>query len=66
VRRGELTARETEILRLLVRRLTNKEIADVLSISPRTVMNHVASILGTLGGALRREAADWAIRHDPE
>ncbi|MEA2583521.1 MAG: hypothetical protein QOF33_1606, partial [Thermomicrobiales bacterium] len=63
---GELTARETEILRLLVRRLTNKEIADVLSISPRTVMNHVASILGTLGGALRREAADWAIRHDPE
>jgi non-specific serine/threonine protein kinase len=58
-----LTGREVEVLRLLVRRLTDKEIADDLSISPRTVMNHVASILGKLGVASRREAADWGARH---
>jgi DNA-binding CsgD family transcriptional regulator len=60
---AELTRRETEVLRLLTRRLTNKEIAGVLSISPRTAMNHVASILAKLGVASRREAADWASRH---
>ncbi|HEY7035688.1 MAG TPA: LuxR C-terminal-related transcriptional regulator [Thermomicrobiales bacterium] len=59
----ELTPRELEIARLLTRRLTDKEIADALSISPRTVMNHVASILDKLGVASRREAADWASRH---
>jgi predicted ATPase/DNA-binding CsgD family transcriptional regulator len=58
-----LTSRETEVLRLLARHLTDKEIAAELSLSPRTVMHHVSSILGKLGVATRRQAAAWAVRH---
>jgi excisionase family DNA binding protein len=55
-----LTQREREILELLSRRATDVEIADVLSISPRTVMHHVSHILAKLGATNRREAAAWA------
>ncbi len=58
-----LTPREGEILGLLGQRLTDKEIAARLSISHRTVMNHVAGVLSKLGVTSRREAADWAARH---
>jgi non-specific serine/threonine protein kinase len=58
-----LTVREVEVLRLLVRRLTDKEIAGALSISSRTAMTHVSTILGKLGVTSRRAAADWAIHH---
>jgi DNA-binding CsgD family transcriptional regulator/Tfp pilus assembly protein PilF len=57
-----LTPREGEILRLLSRRATNREIADTLSISPRTVMHHVSNILAKLGVENRRQAAHWATR----
>jgi NarL family two-component system response regulator LiaR len=43
-----LTARESEILQLLMRRLTNKEISSALDISERTVKFHVSNILGKL------------------
>jgi NarL family two-component system response regulator LiaR len=43
-----LTAREAEILQLLMRRLTNKEISSALGISERTVKFHVSNILGKL------------------
>jgi two-component system NarL family response regulator len=43
-----LTAREAEILQLLMRRLTNKEISGALDISERTVKFHVSNILGKL------------------
>lgn len=43
-----LTAREGEILQLLMRRLTNKEISSALGISERTVKFHVSNILGKL------------------
>ena len=43
-----LTAREGEILQLLMRRLTNKEISGALGISERTVKFHVSNILGKL------------------
>lgn len=43
-----LTAREAQVLQLLMRRLTNKEIACVLNISERTAKFHVSNILGKL------------------
>ena len=58
-----LTPREGEVLRLVARRETDPEIADALSISPRTAMHHVSHILDKLGVATRRDAAAWAARH---
>jgi DNA-binding NarL/FixJ family response regulator len=43
-----LTARESQVLQLLMRRLTNKEISSALSISERTVKFHVSNILSKL------------------
>jgi DNA-binding NarL/FixJ family response regulator len=43
-----LTAREAQVLQLLMRRLTNKEIASALNISERTAKFHVSNILGKL------------------
>jgi DNA-binding CsgD family transcriptional regulator/tetratricopeptide (TPR) repeat protein len=56
-RRGEnnLTAREREIAALIVRELSNRQIAETLVISERTVETHVASIFGKLGISNRRE-----------
>jgi predicted ATPase/DNA-binding CsgD family transcriptional regulator len=56
-----LTPREREVLRLLARRATDREIADELSISPRTVMHHVSRILAKLEVASRRDVAAWGI-----
>jgi two-component system, NarL family, nitrate/nitrite response regulator NarL len=52
-----LTSREVEILRLLARGLTDREIADALTISARTVETHVGNILRKLGVHRRAEAA---------
>lgn len=52
-----LTRREGEILRLVANHATDREIAAQLSISPRTVMHHVSSILAKLGVSNRRSAA---------
>jgi NarL family two-component system response regulator LiaR len=49
-----LTAREGQVLRLLMRRLTNKEISKALLISERTVKFHVSHILAKLGHEDRR------------
>jgi len=43
-----LTGREAQVLQLLMRRLTNKEIASALDISERTAKFHVSNILGKL------------------
>lgn len=51
-----LTARERDVLALLGLRLTNREIAERLLISPRTVETHVARILAKLSAPNRREA----------
>jgi DNA-binding CsgD family transcriptional regulator len=45
-----VTAREAEILDLLADRLSNREIAGLLFLSPRTVEKHVAALLAKLGG----------------
>lgn len=58
-----LTPREGEVLRCLALRATDREIADQLSISPRTVMHHVSNILTKTGAENRRDAALWAIEH---
>lgn len=57
-----LTSREIEVLRLLAGAASNREIAQVLSISPRTVETHLANIYGKLAVRGRTEAMLWAIR----
>jgi DNA-binding NarL/FixJ family response regulator len=59
---GLLSARELDVLRLLVEGQTNQEIAVALSISPRTVINHVANMMNKLGLESRTAVAAWAIR----
>ncbi len=49
-----LTARENQIFQLLVRRLSNKEIASALGISERTAKFHVSNIFAKLGVRGRR------------
>ena len=62
VARG-LTPREYEVLRHLTQRLSDREIADALFVSPRTVHGHVAGVLAKLGVANRRDAARVAEAH---
>jgi DNA-binding NarL/FixJ family response regulator len=61
VLRQPLTAREMEVLRLLARGLTNREIANVYSISASTVKNHVNSLLTKLEVADRTEAVSFCL-----
>ena len=56
-----LSGREQEVVRLLARGYTNKEIADALIVSPSTVKAHVEHILTKLGLSDRTQAAVWAI-----
>ncbi len=59
-----LTAREVDVLRLLARGLTNKQAAEQLSISPKTVGRHVESIYSKIGASTRGAAALFAVEHD--
>ena len=60
----DLTEREREILALLVKGQTNKEIAQELALSPGTVRIYVSNILSKLGAANRTEAAALALQHN--
>ncbi|GGH11401.1 response regulator [Silvibacterium dinghuense] len=60
--RTDLTARELEILKMLSKGLTNKQIGQVLGISDNTVKNHVNSIIEKLEVSDRTEAATTAIQ----
>lgn len=60
--RSDLTARELEVLHMLARGLTNKEIGNALRISGNTVRNHVNSIIEKLEVSDRTEAATTAIQ----
>jgi DNA-binding NarL/FixJ family response regulator len=59
-----LTRRETEVLRLLARGNTNRQIAGLLGLSPRTVESHRANLMGKLGLESRVELVDYAEEHD--
>jgi HD-GYP domain-containing protein (c-di-GMP phosphodiesterase class II) len=60
---NELTDREVEVLRLTARGLSNKEIASVLVVSPRTVQNHLAAVYDKTGRRTRAGAAVFAVEH---
>ncbi len=60
--RSELTIREHEVLQMLARGLTNKEIGSALNISGNTVRNHVNSIIEKLDVSDRTEAAMTAVQ----
>ncbi len=59
---AELTPRELEVLRLVARGKTNKEIARELVIAPATAKKHVERIVAKLSAADRTEAATTALR----
>ena len=57
-----LTARELEVLRLVARGMSNRDIAKELFISENTVKNHIRNILEKLQMKSRMEAAMYAVR----
>ena len=60
--RPDLSAREVQVLELIVQGLANKQIAYALSIAEHTVKNHVKNILSKLGVQDRTQAATAAIQ----
>lgn len=59
---NELSVRETEIIRLIARGLSNKEISGKLHLSEKTVKNHISRIFAKLGFTARTQAAVHAIK----
>jgi two-component system NarL family response regulator len=60
--RPDLSAREVQVLELIVKGMANKQIAYALSIAEHTVKNHVKNILSKLGVQDRTQAATAAIQ----
>ncbi len=58
----EITEREREVLQLVARGMTNREIGDTLNIAENTVKNHVRSILDKLHLANRAQMAAYAVQ----
>lgn len=59
----ELSGREAQVLRLVARGLSNREIGSELFISEHTAANHIRNILRKTGCANRTEATSYAHRH---
>lgn len=59
---AELTTREHEVLRLIVRGLSNREIGNQLHISEATVKTHINNLLSKLGVSDRTQAATTALQ----
>lgn len=60
---AELTTREIEVLRLVTRGYSNREIADRLRITRKTASNHVEHIYAKIGASNRARAALFAMKH---
>jgi HD-GYP domain-containing protein (c-di-GMP phosphodiesterase class II) len=58
-----LTAREVEVLVLLARGMSNKQIAEHLVVTPKTAGNHVEHIYAKIGASSRTAAALFAVQH---
>lgn len=58
-----LTDREREVLGLIAQGLNNREIAEKMVISEKTVKTHVSNLLDKLGLEDRTRAAIWALKH---
>ena len=58
-----LTAREVEVLRLIARGLSNKQIAERLVISPKTARNHIEHIYAKIDASSRAAASLFAMQH---
>jgi DNA-binding NarL/FixJ family response regulator len=63
IRPAGLSEREVEVLRLVSKGLSNREIARHLYISPRTAEHHVQHIYGKIGVSSRASAALFAMEH---
>jgi DNA-binding NarL/FixJ family response regulator len=61
VTRADLSERELEIIELVATGLTNQEIASQLTISKRTVDNHVSNIFAKTGAKNRVALINWAM-----
>jgi DNA-binding NarL/FixJ family response regulator len=61
---GGLTPREVEVLRVVATGATNREVADRLVISEKTVARHVSNIFVKLGVASRAAATAYAFQHE--
>ena len=60
---ARLTPREREVAGLIVQGRTNREIAEALVLSERTVDSHVRSVMGKLEVNSRAQIAAWAVQH---
>jgi len=60
---NDLTERETEVLRQLAHGHTNREIAELLTVSEETIKTHIGNILAKLHLAHRTQAALYALKH---
>jgi DNA-binding NarL/FixJ family response regulator len=58
-----LSGREVEVLRLVARGLSNKQIAAQLGLSPKTVGHHVSHVYAKAGVSTRAAAALFAVEH---
>jgi len=61
--RPRLTRRELEILRLVARGRTNRQVAQMIWVTDQTVKYHLANVYRKLGVGSRTEAVDWAFRN---
>jgi DNA-binding NarL/FixJ family response regulator len=60
---ADLTDREVEVLRLISRGRSNREVAQQLFISPKTVGRHVENLYAKIGVSSRAAAAVFAMEH---